>query len=575
MKSRILLTGLVLLLIFWYNNLSFAKKHEHSNEVYTSISDGNWNSKSNWDINKAPDEEIDEGDTVHIYHDITFPKDLEIKGVLIIHNGGSLKSNGSKSIEVKDGGAIYAEGDISCDDFEVEDGGYVSSSACIYISGDYEAEGDVFIETTNLYTGSISIKGSKGNTSKITFKRYIEEDSWHYFSAPMEGIKTNKLTGGAVYSYDESSASWEKHENNENMPLMQGYDVYFKKEPKTLTFKGTPNDSSHCINVTYTQNTGDGYNLIGNPYCSSIDWDASSGWTKTNINDAIYMWDDSLQNVASYVNGVGTNSGSNIIPPTMAFFVKCNNYSGGQVCVTKDVQIDEQENFRSTRNLPMISVKLSGSRYYDESVLRFSKGSTNAFEADLDAEKMFSYNNQVPQIYFKDESGTNLCVHTTDLLAKTNSFNIYSDIKVEGEYSFAFNLKNIDNNVSVLLEDRLLNKLFDLKQGEYKFFSGVCSASDRFIIHVFYPEIISETSSINTDQNELKAWVSNQFLHIEAPNPVQNLQLDIYDLSGKIVKSRLLNNVGSQTIKLPRKLAGICIVKIQYDNQYQIIKAFN
>ena len=38
--------------------------------------------------------------------------------------------------------------------------------------------------------------------------------------------------------------------------------------------------------MTYTK----GFNLVGNPYPSAIDWDAASGWTKTNIDNAVYYF---------------------------------------------------------------------------------------------------------------------------------------------------------------------------------------------------------------------------------------------------------------------------------------------
>ena len=53
-------------------------------------------------------------------------------------------------------------------------------------------------------------------------------------------------------------------------------------------------------------------NLVGNPYPSAIDWDASSGWTKTNIDNAIYFFkasgtDQYGGTYSSYVNGVSSD----------------------------------------------------------------------------------------------------------------------------------------------------------------------------------------------------------------------------------------------------------------------------
>lgn len=81
------------------------------------------------------------------------------------------------------------------------------------------------------------------------------------------------------------------------------------------------------LNPTFTASAGlieDGWNLLNNPYCSAIDWDSPS-WTKTNVDNAIYVYDRINDYYASYVGpigmlpGVGTNGGTNIIASSQAF----------------------------------------------------------------------------------------------------------------------------------------------------------------------------------------------------------------------------------------------------------------
>ncbi|MBI3481959.1 MAG: hypothetical protein HY015_03125, partial [Bacteroidetes bacterium] len=89
--------------------------------------------------------------------------------------------------------------------------------------------------------------------------------------------------------------------------------------PVTLTNSG-PGSTYSAAN--------DGWNLVGNPYPSTIDWGAG-GWTKTNLDDAIYIDDYNHDQpvFASYVNGVGTNGGSRYIAMGQGFWVKANALS--------------------------------------------------------------------------------------------------------------------------------------------------------------------------------------------------------------------------------------------------------
>jgi hypothetical protein len=81
-----------------------------------------------------------------------------------------------------------------------------------------------------------------------------------------------------------------------------------------------------------------GWNLIGNPTPSTIDWDAASGWTKTNMDGTIYVWNPA-DTVGGYKTWNGTigNLGSGKIAPFQAFWVKANNSSPSLQC-TNDVK---------------------------------------------------------------------------------------------------------------------------------------------------------------------------------------------------------------------------------------------
>jgi len=73
-----------------------------------------------------------------------------------------------------------------------------------------------------------------------------------------------------------------------------------------------------------------GYNLVGNPYASSIDWNTYSTTVPTagiyapNVNSTIYIYNEASKVYATYSAGVGTNGASNIIPAGQGFFVKAN-----------------------------------------------------------------------------------------------------------------------------------------------------------------------------------------------------------------------------------------------------------
>jgi hypothetical protein len=65
----------------------------------------------------------------------------------------------------------------------------------------------------------------------------------------------------------------------------------------------------------------EGWNLLSNPYLTTLDWDQIS---RTNIDDAVYVYDPVNNQYLSYSSGSGTLD-NGFIAPQQAFFVKASN----------------------------------------------------------------------------------------------------------------------------------------------------------------------------------------------------------------------------------------------------------
>jgi len=110
-------------------------------------------------------------------------------------------------------------------------------------------------------------------------------------------------------------------------------------EPNLFVSIGTLNQQAITVVNWYTQlpqlqysvvtgNAGySGFNLVGNPYASSIDWNTFSATTSTagiygpNVGTTLYIFNEVSKIYATYNLGIGTNGGSNIIPSGQGFFV--------------------------------------------------------------------------------------------------------------------------------------------------------------------------------------------------------------------------------------------------------------
>lgn len=97
----------------------------------------------------------------------------------------------------------------------------------------------------------------------------------------------------------------------------------------TITSTGPLNENGNDVSlpVYYSSaQTYKGWNLVSNPFASSIDW-AHNSIAKTRINAAIYRWDPAAANWTTHNGSTGTPVGANVdavIEAGGAFFVQAN-----------------------------------------------------------------------------------------------------------------------------------------------------------------------------------------------------------------------------------------------------------
>lgn len=119
------------------------------------------------------------------------------------------------------------------------------------------------------------------------------------------------------------------------VPLVvgRGYLAYMWRGASTVTWDvtGPINKGPISFPISSTPSSppdpnADGWNLVGNPYPASIDWDNASGWTKTNMANTIYVWDDPAGVFRTW-NGTTGDLANGVIANCQSFWVYANNAS--------------------------------------------------------------------------------------------------------------------------------------------------------------------------------------------------------------------------------------------------------
>ncbi len=293
--------------------------------------------------------------------------------------------------------------------------------------------GNLTLLSTASATASVSGSGTGDVLGNITMQRYLSTGfGYKYFSSPFKTDTVGDFSGAInlgttfpdFYRNDENQLTngWITYTTPSGLLVpLQGYTVNFgtSTAPLTVSLTGVVNNRTVTSptltnhNFIYTQ----GFNLVGNPYPSPIDWNSSTGWTKTNIDNALYFFragttDQYTGTYSTYINGISSDgTASNIIAAMQGFFIHVTNGSfpvTGQLVVNNNARNNNPSvTFLGIGGTPAGPPPLFRLRVgyndtdtlSDPLVIYFKNNVTPAFDNKLDALKLMNTHPAVPSFY--------------------------------------------------------------------------------------------------------------------------------------------------------------------------------
>lgn len=270
----------------------------------------------------------------------------------------------------------------------------------------------------------------------------------------------------------------------------QGYAIWVR-ETGAITYDLTGPVNQGTIDFKPTGNY-EGWNLLGNPYPSDIDWDAASGWTKSNIQgNTIHIW-----NGSQYLtwNGSTGSLGNGFIAKGQGFWIEASAVTVGLTATESVKTSSNATTYRTFDNdrPSIIELSVTASGYKDRTYIQFNDSS--AFEFDVtDASKL---NNSIFNL-------STLSADSVELSINLLNGNICAfDVPVRlsntwnDSYSFAWTIsKELLDVYQIKLEDHYTTEIYDINSGATGFNFGIedspeSKSGNRFVLHF-------ETSTID------------------------------------------------------------------------------
>jgi hypothetical protein len=418
-------------------------------------------------------------------------------------------------------------------------------------------------------------------------ERYLPSGfGYRYISSPFQSATVAQLSGvvnltdsfATLYKYDENvaHAGWVKYtDTTYTLNPWTGYAANFgaSTSPKTISIygvvnNGTQNRTLYNNNKTYTL----GFNLVGNPYPSPIDWTASSGWTKTNIDNAIYYFNNGTANryqgaYSSYVNGVSSDGiASNIIPSMQGFFVHVSNGAypvTATLAATNSVRVNNltpvYHKEHSGTSSPLVRLSAGFDKdtaFSDPTVVYFDDKATNGFEQELDARKMLNTDARVPSLYsrYGDEKLAISAIPQPDEYTKE----IPLGIRLDNSGEVIFMVRDISNmpfGQHVYFTDVERGIIQDLEQmPNYKIQLDRGSYEQRFYL------LFSKQEKVSLPGAEtLNAYASGNSVFVTVTN--EEGEVIITNAHGQTIRQEQLVGNGVHEIPL-QSASGVYIVSM-------------
>jgi hypothetical protein len=445
-------------------------------------------------------------------------------------------------------------------------------------TGNLASGGYLKLVSTATQTALIDGTGSGDVTGNVTMQRYLSSGfGYKYFSSPFSDATVAQFSGylsGTVsipkfYSYNENHTTlagadmsgWTSYPSGTLNP-MEGYaaNLGALTAPKTVNLNGTVNNGPYSAtlynhNRIYTK----GFNLVGNPYPSPIDWTASSGWTKMNIDNAIYFFnasgasDEYSGTYNSWVGGVSTGGSTNIIPSMQGFFVHVTDGSfpiTGTLGMANSVRTNDlNPTFKAATidSRPILRFTASfdeKNSLNDPFVIYFDQQTTLNFDKEKDALKMMNTDLAVPNVYAISSDLRKLSIDGMPEPVDTTKIPLGINILKDGWVNFVTkDIQSLSYNLNLFLVDKEKNLTQNLRKNpSYRFYLQAGEYNQRFELlflktdgtiaptlsdNLFVITQISGTVLVKVnlpDNEDGKLYVSNMLGQIMLEKEVTNLQ---------------------------------------------------
>lgn len=460
----------------------------------------------------------------------------------------------------------------------------VGTGGKINVSGQLTNNGTLTIASDASSDGSMIVNGNLSGDGAFIRQQYVPNDAnWHEIASPTQNFTilgsdfVPAPVGGVLpsnfsfYGFNQAVAnawvniravgSGVNGSFETSFIRGKGYLVnYPASYGKTnMEYQGVFNTGNVSTpTLAYTPGAPwRGWNLLGNPYTSAIDWNKAN--RSAFVDNFAYIYSSTKPGGAGYIQRDGSTSGSgSVIAAGQGFFVIVNQ--AGNFTFTNSMQVHSTDKLlkSTTANEDnLLKLRLSSDIHFDETIIRVNENA-NSERDRYDALKVLSYDASVPQIwsYTSDSEMVNINSYfTADSVKRVQMGVLLPD---DGVYTISLQEKTSDFEAArVILHDLVNNTLTELSQSTSYSFNGVKGESGQFLL-----ELVNTTGIHPIAGTAIHIYAYQKAFYLKS-NGIQSLEGELYikNTLGQTLQTHRLNGSNEQMVPAHLK-SGVYIVTI-------------
>lgn len=304
-------------------------------------------------------------------------------------------------------------------------------------------------------------------------------------------------TSASMFYYNEATQAYVKYPTTSSSATLvpgRGYSALVRNcsSPTIIDVRGPINQGDITLNtsstpsISFTTTGSDaalyGYNLVGNPYPSALDWESAS-WSMSNISSVMAITDNSTGSLVYHYFDNTDASGDDFIALGQAFWVRATA-SSPSITFTEDVKAAQGSSFsffrKATPVLDRLTITVTNGSVTDKAFVKVNPAAKASLD-NFDGPKM---DNTLFDISTLSSDNIPMAINAVEAITCGSTVKVNMKDFTAGSYKLNFQGAGLLQEYEMVLTDKYTGSVTNVTASpDYTFAvdnNAASKAADRF-----------------------------------------------------------------------------------------------